>query len=181
MRKEECFYLGKIVSKHSYKGEVHIKLDTDQPHLYENLESVFVAIGNSLIPFFITQARLHKTSLLRVKFEEVNDEEGADEIMGSEIYLPLDQLPELTGNQFYYHEIIGFKVLDLKHGEIGQVKSIIDTAAQAILELDHNGDQILIPINKDIIIKLDRNKKEVHVNTPEGLVELYISKSEDEE
>ena len=89
MTKEECFYLGKIVSKHSFKGEVLIKLDTDEPELYEKLESVFVSLGNNLVPFFIEKSQLHKSSLLRVRFEEVADESDADKVMGSEIYLPL--------------------------------------------------------------------------------------------
>jgi len=82
MRKEECFYLGKIVSKYSFKGEVLVKLDTDEPEVYEKMESVFISLGNNLVPFFIDRCRLHKSNLLRIDFEEVKTESDADRIMG---------------------------------------------------------------------------------------------------
>ena len=113
-RKEDCFYLGKIVKKHSFKGEVVIKLDTDEPELYGNMESVFVDLGNNLVPFFIEKSSLSKSTMFRVKFEDINTEADADSIMRAGIYLPLDLLPKLSGNKFYYHEVIGFSVLDDK-------------------------------------------------------------------
>ncbi|WP_149304228.1 ribosome maturation factor RimM [Pareuzebyella sediminis] len=175
MRKEDCFYLGKIVSKYSYKGEVLAKLDTDEPELYENMESVFIAMkGGTLVPFFIDRCRLHKSNLLRIDFEEVKDEAAADRILRHELYLPLSFLPKLEGDKFYFHEIIGFTVQDAEHGNVGIVTGVNDTTSQAILEVEKDEKQLLIPITDEILGKVDRETKTVHVNTPDGLIELYF-------
>lgn len=174
MRKEECFYLGKIVSKHSFRGEVLVKLDTDEPEIYEDMESVFVSIGNSLVPFFIEQCRLHKSRLLRIRFEEISDEAGADSLMGAALYLPLAMLPKLTGNKFYYHEVIGFQLIDKVHGPIGNITGINDQASQALFEAEKDGKMILIPISDDILTRVDRKNQAIHVQAPEGLIALYL-------
>lgn|SRR5690606_14699734 len=174
MQKSDCFYLGKIVSKYSFKGEVLVKLDTDEPEIYENMESVFVSLGNTLVPFFIEKCTLHKSSLLRIHFEDVENEAEADNIMGASLYLPLKFLPELTGNKFYYHEVIGFILRDSVHGDIGTVQGVNDTTAQALFEAEKDGKQLLLPITDDIVKKIDRENKTIHVVAPEGLVELYL-------
>ncbi len=175
MQKKDCFYLGKIVKKHSFKGEIVIKLDTDEPELYRNMESVFVDIGNNLVPFFIEKSSLSKSTMLRVKFEDVDTEADAEAIMKSGIYLPLDLLPKLSGDKFYYHEIIGFVVKDANYGEVGIIKNINDTAAQPLFEIDREGTEIFIPMIDDFIDKIDRENKVVEVTTPEGLISLYLS------
>ncbi|NKI30799.1 ribosome maturation factor RimM [Croceivirga thetidis] len=174
MRKEDCFYLGKIVSKYSFKGEVLLKLDTDEPEIYEEMESVFVELGKNLVPFFIKKSRLHKSTLLRVSFEDVSDEASADTILGKGVYLPLTMLPKLDGNQFYYHEVIGFTMLDNVHGDVGTIQSINDSAAQVLFEVQKGEKQLLIPLTDDIITKVNREDKTVHVQTPEGLIDLYL-------
>jgi 16S rRNA processing protein RimM len=174
MRKEDCFYLGKIAKKFSFKGEVLAYLDTDEPQLYQNLESVFVELNKTLVPFFIESSSLHKEKFLRVRFEDIQTEEDADEIMGSELYLPLSMLPQLKGTQFYFHEVIGFDVIDTKHGNIGKISAINDSGAQPLFEIDKNGIEILIPLIDDFIIALDRKNKTITLETPEGLVNLYL-------
>jgi len=174
MRKEDCFYLGNIVSKYSFKGEVLVKLDTDDPEIYVKMESVFVSLGNNLVPFFIKRCRLHKSNLLRIDFEEVKSESDADRIMKSGLYLPLTMLPKLSGNKFYYHEIIGFSMIDSVHGDIGIIKSVNDTTAQALFVVEKDGVQLLIPVSDDIITKVDRENKSIFVTTPDGLVDLYL-------
>ncbi len=174
MRKEDCFYLGKIAKKFSYKGEVLIYLDTDEPELYENMESVFVEVNKHLVPFFIISSSLHKNSFLRVRFEDINNEEDADNIMNNEIYLPLSELPELEGNQFYFHEIIGFTAEDERLGDIGTITGVNDSSAQPLFEIKKGDIEILVPMIDDFIIKIDRENKKVILDTPEGLVDLYF-------
>ena len=174
MKVEDCFYLGKIVRKYSFKGELLVKLDTDQPELYENLDAVFIFVRNNLIPFFIESSQLHKSDLLRIKFEDVTTEADADALMKSDVYLPLELLPKLEGNKFYFHEVIGFTIEDVAFGKVGIIKGINDTTAQALFEIDRDGIEILIPMNDEFIKKLDRNKKTFLVETPPGLIDLYL-------
>ncbi len=174
MRKEDCFYLGKIAKKFSFKGEVLIYLDTDEPELYEEMESVFVEFNKNLVPFFIENSNLHKGDFLRVKFEDVDTEEDADEIMGCEIYLPLIMLPKLTGNKFYFHEVIGFEIEDQRLGVFGKIVSINDTSAQPLFEVINGNVEILVPMIDQFLIKIDRENKKVIMNLPEGLVEMYL-------
>lgn len=174
MKKDDCFYLGKIVKKYSFRGELLIKLDTDEPDLYEKLDALFVDLKNNLVPFFIESSQLHKSDLLRVKFEDVDTEADADALIKSDIYLPLEFLPNLDDDKFYFHEIIGFQVIDKTHGNIGVIKSVNDTTAQTLFEIDKDGIEILIPMNDAFVTKVDKSKKEILVNTPEGLIDLYL-------
>ncbi|MEC4004025.1 ribosome maturation factor RimM [Flavobacterium sp. SUN052] len=174
MRKEDCFYLGKIAKKFSFKGEVLIYLDTDEPELYEDMESVFVDFNKNLIPFFIVSSNLHKGDFLRVKFEDVDDEAEADAILNHEVYLPLTMLPKLEGNKFYFHEVIGFEIEDQRLGVFGKIVSINDTSAQPLFEVINGNVEILVPMIDQFLIKIDRENKKVIMDLPEGLVEMYL-------
>ncbi|WP_413511244.1 ribosome maturation factor RimM [Myroides odoratus] len=174
MRKQDCFYLGKIAKKFSFKGELLVYLDTDEPELYENLESVFVDFNGQLVPFFIEDAFLHKNDFLRVKFEDSNSEEDAEHLIGSELYLPLNLLPKLEGNKFYYHEVEGFEVIDTTLGPIGTLVRINDRNYQVLFEIDHKGIEILVPMIDQFIEQVDRENKKLVLNIPAGLVDLYV-------
>ncbi|QHI38245.1 Ribosome maturation factor RimM [Kordia antarctica] len=174
MRIEDCFFLGKIVKKYSFKGELLAKLDTDQPDLYDDLDAVFIKLGRDFIPFFIEKSSLHKSDLLRLKFEDVNTEAEADQLLKSELYLPLEFLPKLEGNKFYYHEVIGFAVEDASFGKVGIISGVNDSTSQPLFEILRDTIEILIPINDAIIKKVDRKAKTIYIEAPEGLIDLYL-------
>ncbi|MBQ0740703.1 16S rRNA processing protein RimM, partial [Aquimarina celericrescens] len=77
-------------------------------------------------------------------------------------------------DQFYYHEVIGFTIQDVTFGKVGIVKAVNDSTAQALFEGDRDGIEILIPMNDEFIGKIDRESKVIYVETPEGLIDLYL-------
>jgi len=174
MQKENCFYLGKVVRKYSFKGELLVKVDTDNPKMYTKMESVFVELHKKLVPFFVERCSLHKSELLRIKFEGVDTEVDAQSMMRAELYLPLDLLPKLSGNQFYYHEVIGYAIEDIAFGPVGALTRVNDSTSQHLFEIDRNGKEILIPIIDGFIEKVDRANKTIVIKAPEGLIELYL-------
>ncbi len=174
MQKQDCFYLGKIVKKYSFKGELLVKLDTDEPEIFTEMESVFVEQRKNLIPFFILESSLHKSELLRIKFEDVTTEAAADQFIGCHLYLPLSFLPKLSGNKFYFHEIIGFTAEDKTFGKIGEITGVNDSTSQALFEIDRDGNQILIPMIDHFIKNVDRDNKVISLEVPEGLIEMYL-------
>ncbi|MBA3901466.1 MAG: 16S rRNA processing protein RimM [Bacteroidetes bacterium] len=174
MNKEECFYLGYTVKLHGYKGEISIKLDVDYPDDYKELESVFIEVNDQLIPFFITSIKVKDKGFAVVAFEGIKTIEQAESLISSSLYLPLSVLPALSGNKFYFHEIVGYALEDKVYGNIGFIKEVLDFPNQAVLQVFKDKKEILIPATDDIIIDVDRKTKTVYTNAPEGLIELYL-------
>lgn len=173
MRKEDCFFLGNITRRHGYAGGLIVKLDTDRPENYYEMESVLLDMGTELIPFFIRAIEVHKPDQIRVEFEGVKSAE-ANALLGRELYLPLSFLPKLDGTKFYYHEIEQFRAVDETKGEIGTIAYVIDRQAQPIIIVKSGEKEILIPATNDIISRIDRAEKVMYFQCPEGLLDLYL-------
>ncbi len=168
------FYLGKITKKHGFEGRLHIFLDTDEPWEYENLEVVFVDISGNLVPYFIESINLNGNKAL-VNFMDIDSGDKADSLLGKDMYLPMSQLPKLTGNRFYYHEAKNMLVIDKNHGEIGMVATVLEYPNQSVFQVFHNDKEVLIPISKEIIKKFNRKENKILIEAPEGLLDIYLN------
>lgn len=173
MTKENCFELGKITKTHGVRGELILWLDVDFPEDYEDLESIFLEVRGELVPFFMESFRLSGNRAI-VQFEDIDTFEKAEAMINLQAFLPLEELSELDDDQFYYHEIIDFKVIDKNLGELGTVQTVHSMQAQDLLVMDYQGKEVLIPVIPEIVLNAEKDKKILHVNLPEGLLEVYL-------
>lgn len=180
MRKEDCYFLGKITRKHGLSGNIILKLDTDQPEFYNKLESIFVEINGLLVPFFVEKQQWSKADCKIILFKN-STEAMVEQLIGRDVYLPLSTLPPLTGKKFYYHEVLRFQIFDSNDRECGVIKEINDQTAQHYFILKLNDNEVIIPIIKEWILEVNREKQFIKMELPEGLMEIYTQNSTEED
>lgn len=170
---DDYFFLGKFTKTHGYEGKLNAWFDVDNPQDYSQLEMVFVEINQNLVPYFIKNMSLLNNKAV-VDLQDVENAIDAESLVQKDLYLPISLLPEKTGNSFYFHEIEGFKMIDTSLGEIGIIKTVLDSPGQDLFQVfNQEGKEILIPMNGGIIKKVDRIDKSITVDAPEGLIEIY--------
>lgn len=174
MNKDQCFQIGRVAKVHGLRGEVNVVLDVDYPEDYEGLEHLFLEQKGRLVPFFLEHFVIQPGGKALMKFEDLNSLDQVEPLVGLEIYLPLTELPQLEEDQYYYHELIGFEVIDENLGLIGPVEIIYDLETQDLLGVTHKGKEVLIPIQDGIILKVDKAAKKVYCQLPEGLLDIYL-------
>ncbi|GAB3258407.1 ribosome maturation factor RimM [Larkinella harenae] len=174
MTKDDCFQLGKITKTHGVRGELVFFLDVDMPELYSGMDSVLIEVKGDLVPYFIESISINRNRGI-VALEGVETIEEAQKLINCDLYLPLDNLDELEEGQFYFHEIVGFRVHDETLGELGTVRTVYNVAPQNLISMDYQGKEVLIPVNDELTPSADKEKKILHVRLPEGLVDIYLN------
>jgi 16S rRNA processing protein RimM len=103
----------------------------------------------------------------KIIFENMESEEFAEELVGKKIFsrpeIPLDSGSELSG-------LTGFKVIDSRLGNMGQVNKVFEYPGNPCIEITVNEKQVMIPLNG--IEKLDCREKLIYTAIPDGLLDL---------
>lgn len=169
---KDCFNLGHIARSKGFKGELSLFLDVDEPENYKDLDRILVDLNGVLTPFFIDCLRLKNDGYADIKLEGVETKDDSIRLSGKQVFLPLTDLPPLPEDEYYLHDLEGMEVVDQTHGALGKVLKVLDYSNNPLLEVNDGKTEVLIPINDLFVKKVDKAKKEILVDLPEGLVDV---------
>ena len=174
MNIDDCFVLGKITKPHSFKGEVVVWFDADEPEVYADIDGFFIETTQGLIPYFIESLRPHQDRFV-ARLEGVDDEASALALAGTTIYLPLTALPPLDDAHFYFHEIIGWEAWDAESQQsAGQIQRVVEHGPYPLLETLLNEHVVLIPLPEHLSVHVDRVARQLTLHLPDGLLDVYL-------
>lgn len=170
-------YLGvaRFNKPHGLKGEALVYALTSEP------DAVFVPgrslmaldeagqpVGEALV---IERARRYHREWL-IKFRGL-DERTPLERWGRQglLGVPKDELTPPREDQLYMHEIPGTPVV-VGDEVVGVAKEVLSGPGGDLLALDIGGKELLVPFRKPIVKRVDRARRQIELDPPEGLLEL---------
>ncbi len=133
----EKVILGRITGVYGVKGWVKIFSYTDPMESIVDYRPWYIRPENRKkspwTKVSIEAGKRHAKTVV-AKLEHCNDRDEAQAYVGSEIAIELNQLEELRGSdEFYWHDLIGLRVINQQGIELGVVKKLMETGANDVL------------------------------------------------
>jgi 16S rRNA processing protein RimM len=163
--------LGRITKVNGYQGAVIVKLEKIFFENIPKMESVFLEIEGRPVPFFISDSEYSGADILKLKFEDYNSVEKISEFTGCRVFLTSGIPAENNSDDI--QNLIGYKVLIHNDILIGTITEVIPNPGQWLLNVYSPGNKkILIPFHEHFIVSIDKMKKNILMDIPEGLTEI---------
>lgn len=176
MAKSEFVPVGIILKPHGLKGHVVFKFYNSSIN-YEEAEYFFIEFKGSELPYFVEDIKKLPKGY-KIKFEEINSSEEAEEIIQKELLLRPEEIERLSTKEPTLSEVlIGYSAYNLtKEHLLGVVSTVLKNKYQDVLEIKHtSGKNILVPLVDVFIKEIDKESKSIVLNIPDGLLEVYLS------
>lgn len=170
IKKEEVFKIGIINKPHGVKGEVSFTFTDDIFDRVEDCDYLVLLLDGILVPFFIEEYRFRSDNVALVKFEGIDSTEKARTLTNVEVYYPvkfMDDQEEISSWNYF----IGFRVEDIHHGCLGTVVDVDDATMSVLFVIENGDEEVLLPAHEEFILDIDRKKKILKVDIPDGLLD----------
>ncbi|SFG35693.1 ribosome maturation factor RimM [Prevotella sp. KH2C16] len=172
IKQEEVFKIGKLGKPHGVKGEINFLFDDD---IFDRTDADYLVleVDGILVPFFIEAYRFHGNATALVKFCDIETQEQARQLTGCKVFFPR-KLSERDEQEVSWSEIAGYQLVDTNTGKtIGEITNVDDSTLNILFEVMTAGQkELLIPASEDLIQNIDKERKEIKINLPEGILDL---------
>lgn len=171
--KSSCQKVGYIHKPHGIHGELVIRFQEEYYETLEEYPTLFLEIDNLLVPYFISEdgLRFKSGESVITRLDWVDSDKKAKDLCGLLVYINEEDVIEMDG-EMPPHELIGFQLFDETLGLIGEIDDVHDYAGNLLLSVEYQGKEALIPLNEDLILRVDEELREIELRIPEGLFEL---------
>jgi len=170
----EYFKIGKLVAVHGLKGELLLKHELGKKTSLKGLTTIFIEDKkSSFLPWFIEATKIKNEEEIYLKFENIDSREAAIKLTQKEIWVPEPDFKKFAAKSAPA-SLLGYTIISDKK-PLGIILELIEQPHQLLCRLEIEGKEVLIPLHEETLEKVNHTKKEVTVDLPDGLLEIYLS------
>ncbi len=178
MNSQKFISIGTILKPHGVRGVLKFIADYDFSEDFLKANVLYLQLSSEKnIPYIIeTFEEINRKEYL-VKFEDINTKEAAEKLVKKEVFIAENLFEKWMIEDEYdtsFNYIIGFNLLNEKQELIGKIEDVIDLTSHEIAQVFINSKEVLVPLEESLILEIDEEKKQVVMNIPEGLLEIYL-------
>jgi len=177
LKPNELLEVGVVIGAHGLRGDLKISPLPTGDLALPGARKVFLKDSmGSLTQYEAVRSSQHKKNIL-LRLAGLDNLVAVESLLGASVWMAKADLPDLDDDQYYWSDLEDLEVVDRLLGSLGHVVGMFTTPAHDILEVDGLTGEILIPAIEPFLVRVDRDKGQLHVDLPEGLVPEAESKS----
>ncbi|MBO4906945.1 MAG: 16S rRNA processing protein RimM [Bacteroidaceae bacterium] len=173
VHEEDIYSIGYITRTHGVRGEVAFRFTND---VWDRVEAdyLFCRIDGLPVPFFLEEWRFRSDDTALLKFEDIDNVDQAQQLIGCEVLFPLALTPSDDNEiELTWPMLRGFKVINNEDQLLGTVDEVYDQTENVLIEVaSPNDDSILIPAHEQFIERADHSSRTLYVHVPDELIQL---------
>ena len=172
---EQLIHIGKVVATFGLTGQVIITHVLSKKVNFKSQEPVFIEITKGKpIPFFVETCVAKNEAEFTLKLEGVSSKESAVRMISKNVWINEADFNKMVDKNAPI-ALIGYTIYDDENEKVlGVIIELIEQPHQLLAKIFIDNKEVLIPLNESTLLEIDRKKKEVVVDLPEGLLDVYL-------
>ena len=170
VKPHDLLEVGVVIGIHGLRGDLKIRPLPTGDLALPGARKVFLKDSKGLlVQHEAVRSSQHKQNIL-LRLSGLENLYAVEPLVGASVWMAKEDLPELDDEHYYWSDLDGLEVIDQQQGVLGRVVGMFATPAHDILEVEGSAGEILIPAIEPFLVQIDRDKGQLLVNLPEGLI-----------
>ena len=155
--------MGRIVGLFGVRGWVKVFSYTDPREAILSYEGWLLGRKGDWKPAEVAEGQRHGKSVI-AHFVGVDDRDRAAALVGSEIAVLREALPETAEGQYYWLDLIGLRVMHRDGTDLGEVRSMLQTGANDVMVVQGEQERLIPFVKNEVVISVDMVERIINVD-----------------
>ncbi len=167
---EDLLQVGIITQTHGIRGEVKVFPTTDNVNRFKRLKDVIVDTGKEKINLEVEGSKFFKNMVI-LKFKGIDNINDVEKYKQKPLLVTRENAVRLRKGEYFIADLIGLKVILEDGSEFGEMKDVLETGANDVYIVMHEGKEVLLPAIKQCILDINIEEGFMKVHIMEGLLD----------